>query len=273
MQELGLRLREMRHDAGINGSKMASLTGWNKSKVTRLELGQTRPSVADLRAYCTHAGALDQLPDLTAKLHHLEAAYVEWRRMLSAGTKRGQQESLRLARQTKTVRAFQPAVIPGLLQTAEYAQAVLRDHVAFLGIPDDVDAGVSLRLERQETLYRGDHRAHMIIGEQALRATVGGNEVMVGQLDRLLAVMGLPRAVLGIIKTEDIPVTAATNFVIFDDRLVTVETVTAELTITQPSEISLYDALFQTLTLRAIYGEEARSLITETLAARTDGTL
>lgn len=90
-------------------------------------------------------------------------------------------------------------LIPGILHTAEYATAVMRRVIDFYEIPDDLNAGVAARMQRQQALYQGDHRYHFILAEQALRTVVGDTDVMVGQLDRLLAAMFLPRVMLGII--------------------------------------------------------------------------
>ncbi len=176
--------------------------------------------------------------------------------------RRGQEESLKLAQQTTMMQVYQPFIIPGMLQTAEYARAILREHIEFLGVPDDLEAGVAKRLERQELLYKARHRFRIVIGEQALYTTVGDNEVMDGQLDRILSVMGLPTMVFGVVPTVSGPSTAPTNFVMFDKRMVTVETATAELTVTQPREIALYDRLFETLAQRAVVGSAARALVT-----------
>jgi transcriptional regulator with XRE-family HTH domain len=100
-------------------------------------------------------------------------AYVEWRRLL----------------------------IPGILHTAEYAKAVMRRVIDFYRIPDDLEAGVATRMERQQILYRGGRRFHFIVAHQALLTTVGTTEVMIGQLDRLLAVMSLSRVKFGILPT------------------------------------------------------------------------
>jgi hypothetical protein len=107
-------------------------------------------------------------------------------------------------------------------------------------VPDDLDQGVSKRLERQQLLHKGDHRFHILIAEQALSTTAGSDAVMAGQLDRLLAVIGLPRVLLGIVPAQaELPM-QVTNFVMFDTRLVLVEAITAELTVTQPREIAIY---------------------------------
>ncbi len=87
------------------------------------------------------------------------------------------------------MRWYEPLLVPGILHTAEYAEAVMRRVIEFYEIPDDLDAGVSARMERRQILYRSNHKFHFIVTQQALLTTVGDSSVMIRQLDRLLAVM------------------------------------------------------------------------------------
>ncbi|QOW34121.1 helix-turn-helix domain-containing protein [Nocardia seriolae] len=60
-EALGKRLREIRRRAGVTGRELARAKGWHESKISKLEYGVTRPSDADIRAYCRHCDADDQL--------------------------------------------------------------------------------------------------------------------------------------------------------------------------------------------------------------------
>lgn len=260
-EALGQRLRELRRAAGVSGRALADGAGWHESKISKIEYGRRSPSEADLRAYCAILDTADQLPDLLATLRNIDSAYVEWRRVLSAGTKRGQDRLTRLAEQTAVMRSDQPYVVPGLLQTAEYAEAILRQAIDFYRIPNDLYGGVAKRLERQQILYRGHRRFHILLGAQALYTGVAADKVMLGQLDRLLAVMGLPHVQLGIVPKEAYCPAPAMNFTIYDRRVVLVEGVTAELKVTQPGEIAIYGRAFDNLARQAITGDPARALI------------
>ncbi|WP_239003848.1 DUF5753 domain-containing protein [Nocardia panacis] len=176
--------------------------------------------------------------------------------------------SVQLAEKTKLMRIYQPTLIPGILQTAEYAQAILKRSIERHRIPDDLEAGVAKRLERQQLLYRGDRRFHILVAEQALYTTVGGDGVMLGQLDRLLAAIGLPRVSFGVVPSiAELPM-QITNFVMFDDKKVMVETPAAELTITQPREITVYGQTFDALAGQSVTGDVARTLIRRALTIR-----
>ena len=90
---------------------------------------------------------------------------------------------------------------------------------------------------------------------------------MRGQLDRLLAVMSMQRISFGIIplKADHKPWPLHT-FMMFDDRLVQVETISAELTVTQPREVALYAKAFARLQESAVYGRTVRELIIRALS-------
>ncbi|MDQ2708205.1 MAG: helix-turn-helix transcriptional regulator [Actinomycetota bacterium] len=264
-EALGHRLRALRKDAGLTGRGLAELAGWHSSKISKIEFGKQTPSEDDIRAWCHHAGADNHIPDLIATVRHIEAMYVEWRRMLGTGTRRRQQGSHTLEAHTRLMRWYEPVLIPGILHTAEYAEAVMRRVIDFYDVPNDLDAGVAARMQRQQVLYNGDHKFHLIIAQQALHTTVGNTDVMIGQLDRLLAVMSLPRVVLGIIPTGSRYRVPTNQFIMFDNRLVHVETISAELTISQPREIALYNKSFAELAAQAVNGAAARALITTAL--------
>jgi transcriptional regulator with XRE-family HTH domain len=267
-EALGHRLRDLRKDAGLSGVGLAERAGWHSSKVSKIEYGRQTPSEEDIRVWCRHTGADDQVPDLIAAVRHIEAAYVEWRRTLGTGTRRRQNTSRKLEARTRLLRWYEPVLVPGLLHTAEYAAAVLRRVIDFYRVPDDLEAGVATRMQRQQILYRGDHRCHFVVAQQALVTTVGDDEVMIGQLDRLLAAMSLPRVTLGIVPSGAEYLVPGNQFILYDERLVQVETISAELTVTPPREIALYVAAFDALAGQAVYGPAARELISSALDAR-----
>lgn len=270
-EALGVRLRDIRHDAGLTGRALAANAGWHYTKVSKLEHGVINASENDVRTWCRICNAEDQIPDLVAAVRSIDTMFVEWRRQLRSGTKRRQKESVRFEAETTFFRAFEPMFIPGLLQTAEYAAALLTSFIDFHGLPDDVDDGVEARMERQKILYRGEHRFHMVFCETALTLGIAPADVLVGQLDRLLATSTLPRVHMGIIPTR------ATHkflplhgFWILDNTTVLIETISAEIKLTQPRDIAVYAKAFERLASSAVYGRDARSLITSALRSLDD---
>lgn len=266
-EALGVRLREIRKDAGFTGRALAGLVGCHFTKVSRIENGGQTPSEAEIRAWCTVCRAEDQLPDLIASVRAIESMYLEWRRQTRAGMKRLMLSSVPLYKRTNLFRIYEHNIVPGLFQTAEYSAAMLLYFYDFLNIPDDLEDAVAARMERQRVIYTGDRRFVVVMEEQALLKQVGTADVMAGQLDRLLAVMSLPRVSLGIVPLSRRTAFAAVGFWIYDEALVGVETPTASLEVTQPREIALYVRMFEQLRQAAVYGQAARIMVTHALAA------
>jgi transcriptional regulator with XRE-family HTH domain len=265
-EALGDRLREMRKDARVSGRALAASLGWHFTKVSKIENGARSPSENDIRAWCAACGTEDQVPDLIATVRHVASMYHEYRRQMQAGMKHLQESSVPLYEATSLFRIYDTTVVPGLFTTAEYAAALFRFWQGFMGLKDDVDAAVQARMDRQRVLYTGNREFRVVIEEQVLRTRVGGTEVMAGQLDRLLAVMSLPRVSIGIIPaTGERHSLTQGSFWMFDDARVRIETVSAGLTITQPRDIMLYSRIFELLQRSAVHGREARQLIGEAI--------
>lgn len=266
-EALGARLRDIRKEANLTGRALASECQWHYTKVSKLEHGATNPSEDDIRTWCHACGADDQIPDLVATARAIESMYTEWQRHMRAGLKRSQTSSVPLYERTKLFRGYENTVLPGLFHTAEYATAILQFWNEFLDLSSDIDEAVATRMERQRILYTGNRRFFFILEEQTLRTRVGGTEVMLGQLDRMLAIMSLPRISLGII-----PATAQRHcltqgsFWIFDQERVQVEGVSAGLDITQPREIAVHVKAFTLLQRDAVHGQRARDLVHRALA-------
>jgi len=167
-EALGARLREIRKDANLTGRALASVMGWHFTKVSKIENGARSPSEQDIRTWCSACGAAAQIPDLIATVRHIEAMYHEYRRQMQAGLKHLQESSVPLYERTSLFRIYENTVVPGLFTTAEYAAAIFRFWADFMDLPDDVDAAVEARLDRQRVLYMGDRRFLVVIEEQVL---------------------------------------------------------------------------------------------------------
>ncbi|MCD7438954.1 helix-turn-helix transcriptional regulator [Streptomyces lincolnensis] len=266
-EALGARLRGFRKDAGFaSGRAFARVTGWQESKVSRIENGKQNPSEDDIRVWCRKTDKLSQLPDLIATVRHIDELWLEWRRHFKDGAEQRQRKALPVYEKTRVFRIWHPTLVWGTLQTAAYAAETFRQVVDFFEIPDDAEAATAKRLERQQYLYQGDRLFDVVLGEQALYTNFGGPEVMRGQLDRLLAVMRNPRLVLGIVpRSANIAIWPGNSFSMFDDRLVLVETYSAEFSVTQPREIELYAKAFALLRQSAVHGTAVRDLIFEAI--------
>ncbi|WP_067701020.1 helix-turn-helix domain-containing protein [Nocardia jejuensis] len=261
-QALGQQLRDLRNDSGLTGRQLADLAGWNPSKISKIEYGKQTPTEDDIRAWCAHTSATGHTADLIAALRNLDSAYLDWRRTLAAGIRRQQTKIHAIEAETTLIRGYDPALIPGLLHTPEYAEAIFQRVAEFNHTPNDAEDAVAARMNRQQRyLYHGDRRVHYLIGEQALYTTVGDDGIMFGQLDRLLSAMSLPRVRLGIVPLMSEYLVSAANFVIYDSRVVMVEGITAATTVTQPREIASYSRAFDMLADQSVTADAARALI------------
>jgi hypothetical protein len=242
---------------------LAAATGWHFTRVSKIENGVQAPTGADIRDWCRACDADEQAAELLATALAVDTAYVEFARQARTGLRRltGSHTTARY-QQTRLFRIYEHNLIPGLLQTAEYTTAVLSFLMDFLQAPNDLEAAVAGRMERQQVIYRSGRRVAVLLEEQALRTVVGTVETQIGQLDRLLAVMSLPGVSLGIIPlmAPRRPV-ASTGFCIFDGSVVALETPTASIEITRPQEVELYVRMFDLLTATAVYGRAARILV------------
>ncbi|GGU62165.1 hypothetical protein GCM10010211_28990 [Streptomyces albospinus] len=111
-------------------------------------------------------------------------------------------------------------------------------------------------------LYEGDRIFNVLLGEQALYSNHGGSEAVRAQLDRLIAVLALPRLNLGIVpRSAPLAIWFGHRFVMFDDKLVKVESCSAEISVKQPRESELYRKEFDLHRHSAVDGQAARDLI------------
>lgn len=266
VQALGIRLRDLRRDAGLTGRQLAAACGWVPSKVSKLELGKQVPSEDDIRDWCLACRFPSEIADLVEAVRSIDAQYMDWRRSLKTGTKRRQRANIDAYEKTSLIRAWEPTVVPGLLQTASYARGILTTVVDFHGIPDDVEEGVKARLDAQRALDHPRRRCLFLLGEAALHTAVGGPATMVEQLRRLLEASRAARISLGVVPLAA-PYTVPRNnaFTIYDNRTVTVATYTAELTLRQRHEVAVYEKAFDRLLALAVRGESARELITKAI--------
>ncbi|MEO5875016.1 MAG: helix-turn-helix transcriptional regulator [Streptosporangiaceae bacterium] len=266
---LGQRMREIRVAKGYTCKGLAEKCGWHDgTKISKIEHGRQTPTADDIRVFCLHCDATDQVDDLIESLKIIEGMYVEWQGRQRNGMRRLQDSYVPLYLATRRFRIYQSLAVPGLLQTPGYAAALLTAVMAQQGVPDDLNAAVAARIDRQRILYEGTRTFSIVLEESVLRAGLGGVEVMAEQLDRLMTVMSLPRVSLGIIPANPLRRTWPTVPIwIYDDDRVLVELPSAEITVTQPRELAIYNETFTRHTEHALVGRPARALITEALEA------
>jgi transcriptional regulator with XRE-family HTH domain len=257
---LGRRLRELREQTGCNGKEFAERLGWQATKVSRFENGQRTPSRSDIVAWADAAGTPELADELLTLTAALDEMYATWKRQLKAGFGPRQRKSLEVEGQTRMLRGFQCSVVPGLVQTPDYARRIFEHNAALHGYAQDIDDAVEIRMRRQQVLYESRQRLHLVVTEGALRHTTVTPSVMRAQLDRLISVSTLANVVLGVIPLDrQLDILPLHGFMIYDDATVRVETVTAELSVADPSEVQLYLKLFKILGDAALYGSSLRT--------------
>ena len=266
-EALGIRLRELRLDARLTGRQLAESQGWHPSKVSKVEAGKQTPSQADVQAWSAACGRPCLAAELVASLQSLEGQYVEFRRLFRAGQRAAQESIAESEAAATSTLNFENVLVPGLLQTPEYARMMLSERLEDIAGVDDVDDALAVRMQRQQVLYRTGKRFHFVITEAVLRYRLSAPEVMAGQLDRLVALTTLTTIRFGVIPFDvQLPVFPLHGFFIYDQQAVHVENFTAALKLTQPAEIEAYVKIFDQLAAVAQHGAEARALITRALA-------
>ncbi len=270
-QQLGAALRRLRKNAGMSGEDIAEAIGISQSRVSRIELGQQTISADVAINWARAANAEQAEADALAVLAEEAATEAtSWRKAMSRGLVRLQQDSRDLEATAATIRNFQIAVIPGLLQVPEYARRIF----ALGHGPDhpDIAAAVAARMNRQAILYNESRHLEFVIAEAALRWRLGPPSLMGAQADRILTVSTLPNVTVRIIPLDS---EAAQwhdhGFNILDDRgdagdpVVHVETLTNGLTITEPADVSAYKNAFARLSDLSVTGDDARQLLRQLL--------
>ena len=259
---LGKRLRELRLQAGFNGRQLAESLSWPPSKVSKLENGRQTPTGDEIRAWARATNSENETEALLTSLHTLEVQYADWQRIFRSGFRPRQNEIAELDEKTRLFRIFEATVIPGFLQTAGYARVRFAESIRRLKLPNDINAAVQGRMQRQEILYRPAKRFRFVLAEAALRLRLCPPTIMLGQLDRLVSLSQLSNVRLGIIGFETPYVTAPWHgFWLYDNEKVLVETMSAALDLRQPQEIELYGNAFEELAAVASYGKSARAII------------
>ncbi|MEV5958051.1 helix-turn-helix transcriptional regulator [Streptomyces sp. NPDC051987] len=276
-RKLGAELRALRTGAGLTSGEAARLVGWHQSKVSRIETGASGVKPADVRllldAYGVSEGQLRELllvlagsEDTTGR-HHWWHAY---RGVLPPAYR----DFISLESQASAMRTLETLVVPGLLQTPEYARAVTR--AAVDGSDDEaLDTLVEVRLARQDVLHNDPPlELNAVLDEAVLRREVGGPGVMARQLTRLVEAARLPQ-----VQLQVLPFAAGAHigitgpFVIFsfpstsDLDVVVIDQLTSSLYLERKEDLQAYTEAFDTLRIHALSPEDSLDYI----AAIADG--
>jgi len=269
-RELGRLLRQAREKAGIGLEAAASDLEWSRAKMYRIESGQTPVRALDVDQMCRLYNAP---PDMTEVLISLakESKSKGWYHAYGEIIPRWFELYVGLEAAASRIRTYEYAVVPGLLQTPEYASAVVRTRP---NVSDEEAAKlVELRGERQRLLSRKRPSApilDVIIEEALLHRNVPG---MAGQIDKLIRASEAPNVSLRVLPLNGrlTQVVVSGGFVILDFPTVgarsaeptTVynEGLSGALYIDRLEEVRVYAEVWKTLTSQALSVEQSRKLL------------
>jgi transcriptional regulator with XRE-family HTH domain len=270
-QALADQLREIRLGAGLTGRALAQEAGWHGvSKVSKIEHGVRPPSIDDVRAWCKACGTPpERVEELLAEQRAVAGMWVSYQRLNRAGLRKAQESVRPRYERAALLRAYQPKIVPGLLQIPGYTTALLEDARDRQGVHrDDVTEAVAERVARQKVLSRAGHQFIFVIEEPVLRYRCCEPDILRDQLVHLREATRLPTVWLGVIPlgADRHKILPREGFVMFDEKLVSVELVSGVLSVTQPHEISMYARDFNDLARIAVHGKAARNLMTAALS-------
>ena len=274
-RRVGAELRRLREAAGVTTAQAAELLNCSPAKISRIENGIVSARVGDLRLLLDRYGDQDQ--------EH--RAYLE--RLARESNKRGWWQDyddtippyyadfIGLETDASYIKTWQPTIVPGLLQTPEYARAVMLANPAMIA-PDKLENFISIRHERQARLEQGtDVRLDAVIWEAALVTTVGGDEVQRGQLGRLLELMDRPNISVQVLPLEaGDKASMSGSFVMFSfgrERSVStvfVENLTSSQYLERDQELRGYTLVFDALRSAALSPAASAARIRQRLEQR-----
>lgn len=273
---LATRLTGLRTAAGWSGNALAKRMGIVQSRVWKIEHGELLPTEDDIKAWAEATEARTATGDLLAMLAGAKTEQAFGATFRNKGGAAAYEDRVRaIEERSARIGEFEVAVIPGILQTADYAREMLSvsSGPRAWGSDDaEVEDKIARRLRRQEILYSRDKQVQVVLSEAALRVLLTTPGTMAGQLDKLVAVSGLAAVELGIIGFgQRIPAYSIGGFRVYDDDLIVVESISGEDEITDPVKVAVYLDAFAALRRTASTGEEARRLITAAAAELRDG--
>lgn len=248
-------VRALRRSAGLTGVELARLVGISQSRISRIETGHIIPHTDEVDRLATalklDAAGREQLHD---QARAARSTMRSWRLLHSPGVAQHQTDIGRMEQSATRLRLFQPNLVPGLLQTAEYA----RHAIELATDAQDIGLGVARRMARQQILYDRGKSFEFLITEGALRWRIVPTGAHVGQLRHLASLATLENVVIGVIPWHaQVGAHQSTMFCLFDDRLAYVELLSGEVVTEDRQDVSTYAATFTALKDSAVTGEDA----------------
>ncbi|WP_049571101.1 helix-turn-helix domain-containing protein [Nonomuraea sp. SBT364] len=264
---LGQELRLLRERRNLTGSKAANELGWSPSKISRIEAAKTMPSTEDIKAmaklYSADGGKIDELFGLLR-----DADQRGWWEDYEDALPEEYTRFLGLEAEATFQRNWEPQIVPGLLQTEDYAREVI---LAVRGIAlithSGVRSRVEARLDRQRlVMHRADPCGmRFVLDEPALMRRFGEPSVMREQMEHLLELSLLPHVSVQVLPMDALhPVNTGAfihlKFAEFDDVVYLEQLYTAHF-VEDLERVAGYETAFEHIRSQALDEDESRVLI------------
>jgi transcriptional regulator with XRE-family HTH domain len=263
-KDLAEALRGLRRASNLSGERLALRCNMSQTKISRIETGRALPTVIDVERILKALAVPDEVAnELLALARRANVDYASWRAYARVGLYHKQAELKALESSSRVMRHFLPAVPTGLLHVREYATETLSPTVD--GDPvRDVARAVQARMDRQAILDDTSRSFWFLMTEQAVKWQRARAQTMAAQCAHMVEVNRKPNVEMGIVpQGVQVPGTPMNIFVVYDDRLVTIELFSGEVALRDPRDISQHLNLFDLFWTRALTGDDASSFLEE----------
>ncbi|HEX3786805.1 MAG TPA: helix-turn-helix transcriptional regulator [Pseudonocardiaceae bacterium] len=265
-RELGVEMRRLRERVKMTSANAAKEIGISASKLSRLENGLRGAKVDDVDALLNVYGAEESRRQELLDLARTSAPN-GWPHRFKSRLPRELRSRINHENDAVGFRGFETVVVPDLLQTGEYARAVLRDSVTLA--QREVEERVAIRLARQAILSRDrPPMLTVVVTELVLRTAMGGPIVMAGQLRYLLERVSRP-----CVEVRVLPMASGSHagtsgpFMIMDFAKVTpivhVQNELAHHSLAELAEVSAYDRIYSRLLARSLDPDQSAHFISK----------
>ncbi len=255
---LGQRLRALRKQRGVTGQELAKMIGYSQSGISKVEKGLLRPTIEVVEQICKALKVPAAEKRLLIEQTRLFLEEFNKWSIRSFDSYAESQKIVQEREQRATLhRGYNIQLVFGLLQAPEYMRCVFRALAPTSAT--DIEEAIAHRIKRQKILHQSGRSFHYILDERALESNLCDRRVMQEQLAMLRAASMNSNLELRILPMgAPLSVCSMTNFAIFDNSLVTVETLTHELTIWTDPDVQRYIHTFSVIRDGALTVEESR---------------
>ena len=199
-RRLRTELRRARSAADLTQDQVAQAMDWSISKIIRIETGAVNVSTNDLKALLNLYNILD--PDRTSQLIELARAarQTSWWSKYKEAISDQYFQLIGYVEAASVVRSYEPLLIPGLLQTPEYAETIFQKFAESSESSNLIQARMKIRLTRQQLFDRPTAPAMFFILDQAaVQRLTGARDIDRDQLDRLIGLASRPNVTIEVI--------------------------------------------------------------------------